>query len=388
MFKKKRIYLDYAAATPVRKEVFSAMKPYFSEHFGNPSAIHSEGVVGRKIIEACRTRLSQLFRTRMGNVIFTSGGTESNNLAILGTLEATGKVWEDMEVITTKLEHPSVLRVMEVLEKRGVTVHYAPVDEGGEIILPELQNLLSEKTNLIVISYANSETGVIQPVKKISRTAHMVREDIHIHLDASQAPLWLPCHMDSLGVDSMTLDAGKCYGPKGVGALVYQGDAIFSSQVYGGSQEGGVRAGTENTPLIVGMTKALEIAQEQWEKRSERVRMLRDTLEERLLADIPDAVVNGTNIRLANNVNISIPELDTEYAVIALDAAGIAVATKSACGGADGDGSYVVREMTGDDARALSTLRITLGEETVKKDIETVAAALKRHVTMVRGENH
>ncbi|MBX2866727.1 cysteine desulfurase [Candidatus Kaiserbacteria bacterium] len=388
MFQTKRIYLDYAAATPVRKEVFSAMKPYFTKHFGNAGAIHREGVEVKKVIEDCRTRLSRLFRTRTGNVIFTSGGTESNNLAILGTLEATGKNWKDMEVITTKLEHPSVLKVMEVLEARGVSIKYAPVNEDGQIVLAEFKKLLSPKTTLVTFAYANSETGVIQPVKKIT---HMIRDyggNIISHLDASQAPLWLSCRIDSLGVDLMTLDAGKCHGPKGAGVLVYQGDAKLTSQLHGGGQEGGLRAGTENTPLIVGMTTAFEIAQRDYEKRSESVRILRDLLTEEIVAAIPEAVVNGSvEERLANNVNISLPGFDTEYAVIVLDAKGIAASTRSACGAGEGIGSHVVREMTKDDARAHATLRFTLGEETGKKDIKKVVITLKNHIDTMRQGN-
>ena len=387
MFKQKRIYLDYAAATPVRKGVFSAMKPYFSNLFANPGGIHKEGVEAKQVIEEARRAISRLLKTRAGNVIFTSGGTEANNLAILGTLEAkhaVGTPWEEMEVITTALEHPSVLKVMDVLKSRGITVQYAPVDTEGYIVLSEFSKLLSPKTVLVTIAYANSETGVVQPIKKITHAVRTSETKAIVHIDASQAPLWLPCQMDSLGADLMTLDGGKCYGPKGVGALVYQGDVQLASQLHGGGQESGFRAGTENTPLIVGFSEALRIAQQSWEERSIRVRVLRDLLEEKLLAALPEAVVNGGKERLANNVNISLPGFDTEYAVITLDAKGIAASTRSACGGADGSGSHVVRAITGDDARANATLRFTLGEETKKTDIGRVVSVLKEHIEMMR----
>jgi len=390
--KQKRIYLDFAAATPVHPEVLAVMTPYFSKHFGNAGAIHKEGVESRDTIEDARLRLARLLRIREGNVIFTSGGTEANNLAILGTLEALrekGRNWNEMEVLTTKLEHPSVLKVMDVLEAQGVTITHVPVDGAGLIEISDFKKTLSEKVVLATFAYVNSETGVVQNVKKLTHSIRAYntehKTNIRTHLDASQAPLWLPCQMDALGVDMMTLDAGKCYGPKGAGALTFMGDIDIHTQTHGGSQEKGKRAGTENTPLIVGMVEAFVRAQEKWEVRSERVGILRKKFEERLLSEIPEAVVNGsTESRVANNVNISIPGFDSEYAVVVLDAEGIAAATRSACGGADGSGSHVVREMTGDDARADATLRFTLGEETIMSDITKAVRVLKKHIDMMR----
>jgi cysteine desulfurase len=391
-FRKKRIHLDYASTTPVHPDVYKAMRPYWSEKWANPSAIYREGMDARNVIESCRAELGRLLHVRASDITFTSGGTESNNLAILGLTEALrkkGKAYSDMEIISTRIEHPSILGTIEHLETLGVVVKYVPVDREGKIILEKLNTLFTPHTIVCTFAYANSEIGVVQDVKKITRLIRAWNEthkgSIRTHLDASQAPLWLPCMLDQLGVDLMTLDAGKCYGPKGAGVLVKRHWVDLTSYVHGGKQEHGLRPGTESAALIVGCTKALVRAQSLYAQRSERIKKLRDRFIDLLTERISGTVLNGSRtMRIANNVNVSIPGIDTEYAVIALDAKGIAASTRSACGTGEGSGSHVVREVTHDEALALSTIRFTLGEETAEKDLTETVSALTEHLKLVR----
>ncbi len=383
-----RVHLDYASTTPVHPEVFDAMRPYFSDAWANPSAIYKEGAQARKVVEDAREELARTLRVRASDVTFTSGGTESNNLALIGLVEAlheTGKAYEEMEIISTKIEHPSILETLAHLAKRGVRVMHVPIDADGKITISGFEKFLNEQTILVTFAYANSEVGVVQEVKKLSRAVRLYNDEhktkILTHVDASQAPLWLSCELDMLGVDMMTLDAGKCYGPKGVGVLVHRHWVRINPILHGGGQEAGLRSGTENTALIVGCVRALVRAQANYESRSLAVAKLRDEFFLILAKEIPNAIVNGSKeFRIANNVNISIPNLDTEYAVIWLDSKGIACSTKSACGTSDSTGSSVVREMTGDNARATSTLRFTLGEESTISDIKKAVTALEEYI--------
>ncbi len=388
MFKTSRVYLDYAAATPLSKSVFSAMKPFLTESFANASAIHAEGVLARRAVEEARERIARAVQVRPEFVTFTSGGTESNNLAIIGAINhliSLGFPSGDMEVVTTKIEHPSVMNTMKALERRGVVVKYVGVDAEGFVSLQELQTLLSEKTVLFSVAYANSEIGVVQKVHAIKRTLDAAEKKfgtkIMFHLDAAQAPLWLSCQFDSLGVDLLALDVGKCHGPKGVGVLVRSRRATVTSTLFGGGQESGLRPGTENVAGMVGASVALMEAQKDFKVRAEKVAKVRDAGMQHLLAEIPHAILNGStgDERLANNINISIPGLDTEFATVVLDKHGFAVSTKSACAGAGGGESAVVQVISNDSVRSRSTLRISLSPETTLKNLQDLTRVLKSH---------
>lgn len=391
--RKKRIYLDYAAATPVRKEVLKKMKPHMYSHFGNAGAIHAEGVFAKKSIAEARERLASTLRIRPEGIVFTASGTESNNLALLGVIESLhrkGRAYADMEVVSSAIEHASVLEVLMYLQSKGVVMRYVAVDAQGVISLPSLQECLTEKTVLVTFAYVNSEIGTIQPIRKIARTVRKFQKDthtqIHIHSDAAQAPLWLPCALDQLACDSLTLDAGKCYGPKGIGVLAFTHGVSLIPLYFGGGQEAGYRPGTENTASIVGAVESLCIAQELYEERSVKTVALRDMFITELLT-LEGCILNGSREdRVANNVHISIPGVDSEFAVICLDEAGIACATKSACGGAKGDGSTVVRAITGDNARSKSTIRFTLGEATTKSEIRSTVNVLRSHIAIVSAQ--
>ncbi len=395
IFKKttqRRIHLDYASTTPVHPEVFVAMKPYFEKIWANPSAIYKEGVEARRVIEVHRTELARILHVRPEDVTFTSGGTEANNMALIGLVEKLhddGRAYSDMEIITSRIEHPSILETLHYLEKRGVQATYLPVNEDGLVETKRLEDLLTEKTVLVSLAYVNSEIGVVQDIKKVSRVVHKWNDAhsgrrIFVHTDACQAPLWLSCMLDMLGVDMLTLDAGKCYGPKGVGVLVHRHWVPLTSWIFGGGQEAGLRSGTENTVLIVGCVRSLIRAQKEWKTRASRVVQIRNYFFSELEKHIPEAIVNGTReARVSNNINISIPGVDTEYVTIWLDARGVAVSTKSACGVGDNTGSSVVREMTHDESRAISTLRFTLGEDSKEEEIDTAILLLKEYLIMM-----
>ena len=390
--RSKRIYLDYAAATPVRREVFSVMEPFFSDKFANPSAIHTEGQAARAAVEASRLSVARILGVRPEGIVWTASGTESNNLAIYGLIralkEGSERDFSDIEIITTVIEHPSILEAVEHLKSHGVTVHYVSVNESGRIDTTELTSLLSKQTALVTFSYVNSEVGVIEDVKKITRLVRLFNKehDVNIltHLDAAQAPLWLPCSLSQLGVDLLSLDAGKCCGPKGVGVLAFKHGISLKGIILGGGQESGLRSGTENTPLIVGAAKAFEIAQATHTERSEKVSTIRDYAFGKL-SNIEGVHINGSQEeRVANNVNISIDGVEAEFAAITLDVAGIACSTKSACGSGKGEGSSVVRTLTDSDERATTSLRFTFGEQTTKSEIDKLVTALRGHILKTR----
>ena len=366
------------------------MLPYLETEFGNPSAIHAEGIAARSAVESSRQKVATTLGIRPEGVLFTSGGTESNNLAILGRLKylarKEGIAYSDMEVITTRIEHPSIMSLVPVIEATGVTVRFVEVDGEGKITVAALEKVLSPKTVLVTFAYANSEVGVVQNVSRLVRTVrqfektHTHGRRIVIHIDAAQAPLWLPCSLTPLGVDMMSLDVGKCNGPKGVGMLVLRGSVPLLPILYGGGQEQGLRPGTENVANIVGAATALTLAQADYQERAVSVSKLRDSFIDLLTEALPEVLLNGPQgeERLANNINISLPKLDTEYAVVYLDAQGIAASTKSACAGAGGGESTVVSTMTGNSERAKSTIRLSLSTDTTLADAKYVVEILLR----------
>lgn len=389
-----RVYLDYAAATPVHPDVLRVMAPYAADTFANPGAIHAEGRAAWRAVEAARESVARTLRIRPEGVTFVSGGTEANHLAIFGVVDvavAAGRALETIEVLSTRIEHPSTLAALDTLANRGVTVRYLPVDDEGRIDVRALTEALTPQTLLLSLSYVNSEVGTVEDVRRVAR---VLREHervtggrVYLHVDASQAPLWLPCALDSMDADLMTLDSGKCYGPKGVGVLARRGSVSLVPQLRGGDQERGLRAGTENVPLVVGCATALARAQEGCVARAARVSHLRDVLFDLLQEIAPQHLVNGSRAhRIANNVNISLPGVDGEFAVVTLDVHGIAASTRSACAGGKGSGSHVVRALSGDEDRAASTIRFTFGEETTRTDIERAAAVVReRIVPLSRG---
>lgn len=382
---KDRIYMDYAAATPVRHAVLEVVQQTMRTVYGNASSIHAEGQEAKRLLEEARTEVARVLGVRPAGVHFTSGGTEANNLALFGVIEAAlaaGRVVNELEVVTTHIEHPSLTAACAALEQQGVKVIYVPVLESGLIDVAAVRAVVSEKTVLFATSYVNSEIGVIQPVRKIKRILEEQASGAVLLVDGAQAPLWLPCQLETLGADILTLDSSKLYGPKGVGALVVRHGVSLAPTLYGGGQEGGVRPGTENIPLIVGFDLALTLAQKNREQRAATILELRQYALARVSKAVPSMILNGDiTERVANNINISLPGIDTEFLTVWLDAQGVSVSTKSACSGAGGGRSAVVLALSNDATRASSTLRLTLGETTTKAEIDRVVELLQKQVT-------
>lgn len=383
---KKRIYLDYAATTPVDARVQRAMEPYFAEDFGNPSSIHHEGNMAKKAVDEARTKVARALEAHAEEIVFTSGGTEANNLAIFGVVNSlSGK--KTPHIITTNIEHSSVLEPMRELERQGrAEVSFVPVEPDGLVRPEKVVAAIRSNTVLVSVQYANNEIGTIQPILKIGKLFAQLRKAKSryplFHIDACQAPLYLHCLVNALGADLLTLDAHKIYGPKGVGCLFVRRGTPLTPLIFGGGQEGGLRSTTENVPGIVGLAEALQIASAERAKKSARLSALCNYLYTNVLQNttIRKVILNGSmerGERLPNNLNISLPGVDTEMLTLQLDAAGIAVSTKSSCL-KDEKESYVVAALGGGASRTVSTLRFSLGRNTTKQDIEhTVRVLLK-----------
>ena len=396
---RKRIYLDYAATTPLDPRVWKAMQPFWGKHFGNPSSIHAEGVAAKKALDSSRTSVARSLEAHADEIVFTSGGTEANNLAIFGTVlpynyDRSYMVGgEKPHVVTTNIEHTSVQEPLRELERQGrIGVTHVPVEPNGIVKPEKIIAAIRPSTVLVSVMYANNEIGTIQPIRKIGQLLgpiHNSKFIIHnspnekrypvFHSDACQAPLYLRCLVNALGVDLMTLDGHKIYGPKGVGALYVRRGTPLVPVTVGGGQERGLRSTTENVPAIVGFAEALHIAASEREKESIRVAKLRDFLYADVLKNISiEKEVNGSirkGERLPNNLNISFPGVDTEFLTLKLDAEGISVSTKSSCL-KDEKASYVVKALGGGDKRSSSSLRFTLGRNTTKNDVVAATRAL------------
>ncbi len=385
----RRIYLDYAAATPMFPEAVAAMRPFLETEFANPGGIHREGVAAKRALEGFRTEVARVLEIPAPGVIFTSGGTESNNLAITGTIERLhqeGRPYASMTVLSTALEHPATRRTLEALKTKGVVVRDIPVTEEGLVTMSSLRVCLDESVVLVTLAYVNSEMGAITDCRAVRRQLDEAENahgtSIIFHVDAAQAPLWLPCALPRLGADLVSFDGGKCGGGKGIGMLAMRKGVTVSPLLYGGGQEAGIRPGTEPVHLVAALATAFRLAQMGVVERTCAVQGVRDYAFTQITEVLPQAVVNGPrgNNRVANNIHISIPGIDAEFAVITLDAKGIAASTKSACSSKGGGASAVIMAMTGDEARAMSTLRFTLGPNTCKADIDTLMTVLVDHI--------
>ncbi|MCU0678414.1 MAG: aminotransferase class V-fold PLP-dependent enzyme [Candidatus Pacebacteria bacterium] len=392
---QNRVYLDYAAAAPMTAAAQAAMMPYLTDVFGNPGGIHREGVLAKRALEDFRTQVARVLEVQDTGVVFTSGGTESNNLALRGVVESLrseGRPYESMTILSTKLEHPATLRALEGLADLGVTVRYLSVNIDGQLDIPSLEEQLDASVVLITLAYINSEAGVITDCRDVRRLLDAVEKKtsqrILLHVDGAQAPLWAPCQLVRIGADLLSLDGGKCGGGKGIGALAMKRGVRIAPLLRGGGQEMGLRPGTEPVHLVAAFATALVEAQSCWQQRTEAVARVRDYSFAEIAKRIPTAVVNGPqgDARVANNVHISIPGIDAEFAVITLDAHGIAASTKSACSSKGGGASTVVLAMTGDETRALSTLRFTLGPDTTTAQIDQMLDVLTKHLSTLKLE--
>jgi len=376
------IYLDHAATTPVDPRVVEAMLPYFEEKFGNPSSIHRAGGEARAAVEKARQTVAELLGAKPSEIIFTSCGTESDNLALRGVafaLKGRGN-----HIITTPIEHHAIGHTCEQLAKEfGMEITYLPVDSFGLVDPDDVARAITERTVLISIMYANNEVGTIEPIAEIGKIAR--EKGILFHTDAVQAGGHLPLNVDKLHVDLLSLSGHKFYAPKGVGILyVREGTPLLPTQT-GGGQERHLRAGTENVPYIVGLAKALQLAYEEMESEVARLRSLRDRLIRGVLERIPDAQLTGhPTQRLPNNASFVFKGVDGEAILMQLDLAGVAASTGSACSSGESTPSHVLLAMGIDPLLARSSLRLTLGRRNTSEDVEFVLAILPQIVEKLR----
>jgi len=384
----KRVYLDNAATTPIDSDVVEAMMPYLTEKFGNASSIHYFGQETRAAVDKARQQVASLINCRPTELVFTSGGTEANNLAIRGLLEAQVKPNIPSHIITSAIEHPSVSSVCEDLEKRGVRVTYLPVHESGVVRLSDIEAAISDDTVLISLMAANNEIGTLQPVAEVGKMVRTLRNEgrkIWFHVDAVQAAGKIPLDVEEIGCDLMSVSAHKIYAPKGVGALFVRRGTRLHQQNLGGRQERGVRGGTESVPLIVAFGKAAEIAEERLKEDGRRLGELRDVLEDRVFERIDDVFLNGDRkTRLPNISNISFSGVEGEGLLINLDMHGIAVSTGSACSSGSLEPSPVIRALGRNDDLARSAIRFSLGRENSIDDIDRLLEVLPASVANLR----
>mgnify|MGYP003393353197 CR=1 FL=1 len=377
--RKKRIFLDYASATPVIPEALKAMKKYWAEEFYNPSAIYREALGVKDVLEEARIRVARLLGVSASGVIFTSGGTESDNLAILGSFEAARESFKKPHLVISAIEHPAVTETAEEIRRRGGSVSIVPVELDGTISLESLKNALTKNTFLVSVGLANGEIGTIQPLSKIGRIVRECRTENEggyplLHTDASQAPNYLDISLEKLNVDMMTIDGAKIYGPKGVGILAVRKNVKLHPTIFGGNQEGSRRAGSENIPSIVGLARALEIAVKDVLKESERLDILRKEFVDHIRKNLPRAVINGSvESRLPNIVSVSVPGILAEFVVLKLESEGVLASVGSACSSDEREeGSPVIRAIGLGDLAA-RTVRFSFGRGTRRRDVKRAA---------------
>ena len=377
----RKVYLDYSATTPVKKEVLETMLPYFSEEFGNPSSLYEIGAKVKKALGKARKQVAELINADEKEIFFTSGGTESDNWAILGvadTKKAKGK-----HIITTKVEHHAVLHTCEFLEKHGYEITYLDIDSNGFVRPEDLEKAIREDTILVSVMLVNNEIGTIQPVKELVKVAKA--HGVLFHTDAVQALGNCPIDVKDLGVDMLSASAHKIYGPKGVGALYIKKGLNIGSSQHGGAQENKKRAGTENTPGIVGFGKAAEIAKKNLKEHIERTTKLRNYLIDRVLTEIEDTFLNGDREkRHPGNANLTFEYIEGEAMLLMLDMQGVSVSTGSACSSASLTPSHVLSALGIPVEKIHGTLRMTVGDFTTKEDIDYTVDILKTVVKRLR----
>lgn len=378
---KKEVYLDYAATTPLRPQVYKAMEPYLIEKFGNPSSIHHFGKETKIAIEEAREKIAKAIGAKNDEIIFTSGGTESNNMAIKGVALALSE--KGKHIITTPIEHHAVLEPCNFLEKLGFEITYLKVDKDGIVDPDELRKAIRKDTILISIMHANNEIGTIEPIEELSKIAREF--DIYFHTDAVQTVGHIPVNVDTLGVDLLSLSAHKFYGPKGIGALYIRKGTRIYPLIHGGEQEQRKRAGTENVAGIVGMGRAIELAILELEKEKKRLSDLRDYFISEIERRIPDVYLNGHRIkRLPNNINFSFAYIEGESILLNLDLEGIGVSTGSACSSRSLEPSHVLSAIGLPTELAHSAIRFTLGLYTTKEDLDYTLDILEKTVERLR----
>lgn len=367
-------YFDHAATTYVKEEVKDAMVPYFSKYYGNASGIYSIGRTSKKALEKARMQVAEAIGASPKEIYFTGCGSESDNLAIKGIAYANRN--KGNHIITTKIEHHAVLETCETLEKEGFRVTYLPVDKDGNISLQKLENSITSNTILISIMFANNEVGTIEPVEEIGKIAK--KYGVIFHTDSVQAVGNIPIDVNKMNIDSLSMSAHKFYGPKGVGALYVREGVNFRKILNGGHQEKDKRAGTENVAGIVGLGKAIELSCKNLEKYSKKLVELREYLLEQVASNFKECRLNGSRQnRLPGNANISFKNVEGDKLLLELDKRGFCVSAGSACSSGKTEPSHVLVAMNVPKEYANGTIRITLGEENTKEEIDELVSALK-----------
>ncbi len=365
----KMIYLDYGAATPMDRKVVAVMQPYFSQKFHNPSSIYLAGQAAHQALEEARSGIAQNLGARPTEVIFTAGATEANNLAIQGVM----KEFHGGEVLVSAIEHESVLAPAALFNCRTVSV-----DLKGRVDLQKLETMISHKTVLVSIGLVNNEIGIVQPLSAISEILNKLRKSrgskglpLYLHTDAAQAPSYFDLHVSRLGVDLLTINGGKIYGPKQSGALYVRGGVKLQPLILGGGQENGLRSGTENVAGAVGLAVALDLAQKQRAAEAKRLAGLRQLFIDGIEKSISGAVVNGSSKHCAPHIlSVTFPGVDNERLMMELDERGVQVATGSACSASSDKPSHVLVAIGLSDKNARSSLRFSFGRQTSKDDIK------------------
>ncbi|MDD5020890.1 MAG: cysteine desulfurase NifS [Endomicrobiaceae bacterium] len=383
---KRKVYLDNSATTYTRPEVVEAMLPYYTNIYGNASSVHSFGQDAKNALTEARKKFAQLINAESSDeIIFTSCGTESDNMAIIGLLEATnGK-----HIITSQLEHHAVLHTCKYLETCGYKVDYIPVDSSGIIKLDVLKEKITDDTTIISIMHANNEIGVIEPIEEISKIIKELnstrKNQIFFHTDAVQTAGKIKLDVQKLGIDLLSVSAHKFYGPKGVGALYVKQGTKISPILHGGHHENGLKPGTENIAGIVGMTKALELANNEIESENKKCSMLREKLKTGILNLIPKSIINTDFSNSVSSIlNVSFESVEGESLLLMLDMQGIAVSTGSACASGSTEPSYVLKSIGLDPVTAQGTIRFSLGRQNTHEDIAYVLEVLPKIVEKVR----
>lgn len=376
----RRIYLDYGATTPLDEEVLKAMMPFLKEQFGNPSSVHSFGREVKRYVEEAREKIADILGADAEEIFFTSGGTEADNLAITGAARALrGK---GKHIITSAVEHHAVIDACTALKDEGFELTVVPVDRDGLVDPEEVKKSIKDSTILVSIMYANNEVGTIQPIEEIGKITR--GKGVLFHTDAVQAVGNLPLDVEKLNVDMMAISAHKFYGPKGVGALYIRKGTKVKRLIHGGGQERGMRAGTENVPGIIGMGKAVELANSQMAENVSRIKSLRDRLIKGLLS-IEDVRLNGhPTRRLAGNVNISVEYIEGEALLLGLDLKKIAASSGSACTSGSIEPSHILLAMGISEQTARGSIRFTLGRHTTREEIDYVLKVAPKVIDRLR----
>ena len=380
----KKVYMDYAATTPVDKEVLKEMIPYFDKYYGNASSIHFFGKKAFNAVENAREQIAGLINSDSDEIIFTAGGTESDNIAIKGVAYKNNnkKGSKGYNIITSAIEHPAVLETCKYLEKLGFNVKYLPVDEFGFINPSDLEDAISRDTFLVTIMFGNNEIGTIEPVNEIGKITK--KHNILFHTDAVQAVGKVPIDVKKLNIDLLSISSHKIYGPKGAGALYIRNGVKLQTIAHGGGQEKGFRSSTHNTPGIVGIGKACEICKKRMNKDVDHLKYLRDKLIKKVL-EIEESYLNGhPEKRLANNAHFRFKAIEGESLNLMLDDKGIAASTGSACSSKKLQASHVLLAIGLDPAEAHGSLRLSLGRMSTQEEVEYVASIIPKVVQNLR----